>query len=69
MYMMMNNKCKIGDIVADITDGARKSPSLYGMIIDVRNSNSYFVDWFVDESVKNQYSEYMYQSELVKVTS
>jgi hypothetical protein len=65
----MNNKFKIGDIVADITDGARKSPSLYGMIIDVRNSNSYFVDWFVDESVKNQYSEYMYQSELVKVTS
>lgn len=67
---------EVGDIVLDI-EGNQSSQPLYGIITAIRKGDkdigygdekSYFIDWF-DDGKGIRYADYMYESELEKVSN
>ncbi len=58
---------EIGDIVTDVTQDY--DYPVYGIVTGIRDSQSYFIDWFIEGSNTHELLRYMYRNEIEKVSA
>jgi len=61
---------EIGDIVTHaIRLRQNYNYRVYGIVTGIRDSQSYFIDWFIEDSNTHALMRYMYRNEIEKVSA